>query len=242
MLWNEPGRDINQAAVTFEESLALFRELNDPYGLNDVLTGRAAVAIAQEDFEYARSLLNEALTRARAADDTLCTAHALTRLGRLAWFQNHDVKQATTFCQESLSLYRETRELWGVAHTLTFLAGIKQAVKLYGRSQAHYQDALILLRKKGLYKHTVVAHILAGLGSLAAVDGQLERAARVFGAAETGVKMTTLLRYATPATFDSDVASLRAQLGDVAFAKAWAEGKGMTRDQAIAYALQPSDI
>ncbi|MBI3536834.1 MAG: hypothetical protein HY070_04655 [Chloroflexi bacterium] len=34
------------------------------------------------------------------------------------------------------------------------------------------------------------------------------------------------------------VASLRAQLDEVAFVKAWAEGRAMTMEQAIEYALE----
>jgi hypothetical protein len=91
--------------------------------------------------------------------------------------------------------------------------------------------------------HTWAAHVLAALASLAALDGQLERATRILGAAETGVKAAMFSGYpVNAATFDSDVASLRAQLGEVAFAEAWAQGKMMSRDQAIACALQPSDI
>ena len=38
--------------------------------------------------------------------------------------------------------------------------------------------------------------------------------------------------------YDCHVAALRSSLGETAFAKAWAEGRAMTLDQAIAYALE----
>jgi hypothetical protein len=43
-------------------------------------------------------------------------------------------------------------------------------------------------------------------------------------------------------TFDESVAAVRPALGDQAFATAWAEGRAMTLEQAVAYALeeQPS--
>jgi hypothetical protein len=61
--------------------------------------------------------------------------------------------------------------------------------------------------------------------------GQPERAVRLWGAAE--------------ALYDSigkhtdyyDRAAARAQLDDATFAAAWAEGRAMTVEQAIAYAL-----
>jgi hypothetical protein len=38
--------------------------------------------------------------------------------------------------------------------------------------------------------------------------------------------------------YDRDVAVARAQLGETAFAAAWAEGRAMTLEQAVAYALE----
>jgi ATP/maltotriose-dependent transcriptional regulator MalT len=40
------------------------------------------------------------------------------------------------------------------------------------------------------------------------------------------------------AVFERGVAALRAELGEGTFTTAWAEGQAMTRDEAIAYALQ----
>ncbi len=40
--------------------------------------------------------------------------------------------------------------------------------------------------------------------------------------------------------YDLMIASVRAALGDVAFAAAWAEGRAMSLEQAIAYALEPA--
>jgi predicted ATPase/DNA-binding XRE family transcriptional regulator len=241
--WENVVGDVRQATDTVEESLSLFRELDDPFGLDTALSERAWLANRQGDFEYARLLANEALAHARAADDRTYTARACHLLGSLVWRQNNDVEEAKKFLEESLSLYRETRELWGVARVLTLLARIEQSTKLYAQSKAHYRDALVLLKKKGQYMHAWAAHVLGALASLAALDGQLERAARILGAAESGVKVVMFDGYPiTAATFDSEVVSLRAQLGEAAFAEAWAEGQAMTRDQAIAYALQQSDI
>ena len=49
-------------------------------------------------------------------------------------------------------------------------------------------------------------------------------------------------RVGTATTTSADVADRAAALGDAAFAAAWAEGRAMTLEQAVAYALeeQPS--
>jgi len=87
-----------------------------------------------------------------------------------------------------------------------------------------------------------IAWCLAGLGSAAALDEEPERAGRLWGAAERlrqaiGCRSAPAAR----ATYERAVAAARAQLGEEAFAAAWAEGRAMSLDQAIAYALDESD-
>jgi hypothetical protein len=73
----------------------------------------------------------------------------------------------------------------------------------------------------------------------AAERGQFERAARLFGADQA-------LRDATGSTMnvrwrevrERGLASARSALGEGPFAVIWAEGHAMTREQAIAYALE----
>ena len=42
--------------------------------------------------------------------------------------------------------------------------------------------------------------------------------------------------------FDSNVAAVRAELGEAAFAAAWGEGQTMTFEQAVAYALAENAV
>ena len=70
---------------------------------------------------------------------------------------------------------------------------------------------------------------------------ELERAARLFGAAEA--LEDSMIARPEFAIFDNGalqapIAMLRTRLGDDAFAAAWAEGRAMTLEQAIAYALE----
>ena len=73
---------------------------------------------------------------------------------------------------------------------------------------------------------------------MVALDEEPERAARLWGAAERlrqaiGCRTAPAAR----ATYERAMAVVRAQLGDDAFAAAWAEGQAMTLEQAIAEAL-----
>jgi len=81
-------------------------------------------------------------------------------------------------------------------------------------------------------------YILEGLAATAAAEGRAERAARLFGATEN---WRSLVGFPLPPThhtiYERDIATARAQLGDDAFAAAWAAGKALTLEQAIAEAL-----
>lgn len=83
-----------------------------------------------------------------------------------------------------------------------------------------------------------VAVFLEGLAREAGVRGQAERAARLFGAAAAlRVALGAPRPLAECEDYEAHLLATGEQLGSKAFAAAWAEGWGMTREQAIAYAL-----
>ena len=79
---------------------------------------------------------------------------------------------------------------------------------------------------------------LNGLGDLACVAQQYERAARLFGAANQ-LREALGLRPnpSDQECHDHYTATTRARLGEAAFAAALAGGQAMTLEQAIEYAL-----
>ena len=120
-------RQSEQSEVLLDESIALFRELNDPFGLNHAFRRRAWVAINQEDYSYARALLAEAFTGANEVADRTSSAWALLLLGMVAWLHDHDLVQAKTHYLSSSSLFREAGNVFGVVQSLTLMAEVEQA-------------------------------------------------------------------------------------------------------------------
>jgi hypothetical protein len=87
------------------------------------------------------------------------------------------------------------------------------------------------------------ASLLESFGFLAVAAGQdadgARRAGRLYGAAESLREAIGWPR--APAEWEEhegQVAAARARLGEAAFATAWAEGRAMTLEQAIAHALE----
>ncbi len=69
--------------------------------------------------------------------------------------------------------------------------------------------------------------------------GHPERAARLFGAANALLERSgAVLDEVDQAEHARDVAATRAQLDEATYAAAWAEGRAMTLEHAIAYALE----
>src|SRR4029079_4150792 len=80
------------------------------------------------------------------------------------------------------------------------------------------------------------------LGYVADAAGRPERAARLWGTAETLREASGLIMDAFERdTHERALASARAALGEEAFAAAWAAGQALTLEQAIVYALDKGD-
>ena len=101
---------------------------------------------------------------------------------------------------------------------------------------ALWKEALIVSSE--LEHSWSVLRALAGLAGAAGLAADHERAARLFGAVEAlreagGTREHRQWR----AVYEPDVAAVRDALGEAAFAAAWAEGREMSMQQAITYAL-----
>ena len=98
------------------------------------------------------------------------------------------------------------------------------------------REALVLRRESADKRG--IALSMEGLAWLATAKGQPERAARTFGAAEALREALGLgLAPFRKAEHDRCVATIRAQLGEVLVASAWAMGRSCPLDQSIDEAL-----
>ena len=100
-------------------------------------------------------------------------------------------------------------------------------------AQAIYEESLVLSSKL-CYKEGF-APSLEGLAIAKAEQGELQRAARLWGAAEglresIGLPIPPIERVG----YESSVAAARTQLGEKVFVATWAEGRSMTPEQALA--------
>ncbi|MFN8500096.1 MAG: tetratricopeptide repeat protein [Anaerolineae bacterium] len=226
------------ARSAFEESVALFRmtEAQRGWAFTGALQGLAFVAIDQEDFGTAQVLLEEAGAIVRPQQDVYFMAVLLSTLGDVARCRG-DYERAGALYHESLALLREhniTGEIAAVLHNLGYVA-LAQADRAQAR--ALFAESLALQREQG--NTPGIAECLAGYAALAGADGQVERAARLFGAVEAWrARENARMWPAERIEVGRHVAALQEHADANVLTQAWAEGRTMTLEQAVAYALE----
>lgn len=226
--------------AALEESLSLFRQLDDQFGLNHTLRRYAQLLIVRRDYAHARQLLDEALSGAQAVDDLNALAHIHQSIGDIFSLQQHDTYLAEREYRTSLSLFHQVRNRLGIVYALSNLAFLEQTTGSAERARALYQESLRMMREFAPTGN-MLQWGLCGLACIETTMGRYERAVILFGASPSifspDFDMTDPLRV----IIDRCVSELRERLGETAFAEAWAAGLAMMRDEVFAYALQAED-
>jgi len=169
--WQE---DTEQARVLFQQSLALFRQLEDKQGIARVLAGLGNVA---SDFEQATALFEQSLALFQELGDKSGISDVLFSLGVGAWRQG-DYGRATTLLEQSLGLAREIGNKGRIAHTLRVLGNVALEQLEYGRAAALFEGSLTLARELG--DKSSISWLLNSLGEMARLQGDYEQAAAFY--------------------------------------------------------------
>jgi transcriptional regulator with XRE-family HTH domain len=143
---------------------------------------------------------------------------------------------AERYADEHLALARNGGDLLGMSQGWDELALVSLVRRDLDQAAVRLRQELALALEVGQPEH-----IASGLDGLAVVAAgtQPVRAARQFGAAEALRNAHSLAVLATRRPlYEPVLQAVRAALGTAAFDAAWAEGRAMTREQAVAYALE----
>ena len=227
--------DYARATALQEEALALFRELGNKGGIAQSLHTLGQVAQAQGDYARARALYSESQALSQDLGSRHWLIWTLCNSGYMM-LEEGDVAQAESLFRESVALARELGDKGHLAEAVRARGIAARHQMDYGRAQALLAESLALARDLG--NKESIAESLNGLAGLAAAQDQPDRAARLFGTAEVlyesiGLPIPPIYR----AEYDRNVAATRDHLGEAAFAMAWAEGRALRQEQAMACAL-----
>ncbi len=237
-LAREQGDSIT-AWARLSEGIALCRQQGDTYGLAWGLTTVAEVAILDEDPARAEAILAESRTVWQNDGSywySLWRGWTLNHLGHAAQLRG-DYQRAAELHQESLAIFRSLGDQ-NVGLPWAYHSLGETALGLGRLDEAARYLAQGLTISRRLSDQACIAWCLAGLGSVASLDEEPERAARLWGAAEAlRQKIGCRTAPAARATYERAVALARAQLGEEAFAAAWDAGAALSLDAVIAEAL-----
>jgi predicted ATPase/transcriptional regulator with XRE-family HTH domain len=162
-------------------------------------------------------------------------AKALYGAGALAEDQR-DYAAARAFFKESLALRRQLADQRGLASSLSALDHVACCQGDDAAACVLLEESLAMSRDLG--DRRGCAECLEELAQVASAQGKPEWAACIYGAAEAlREALGAPLLLSARAPYDRAVAAVRAALDAGAFAGRWAEGRAMTLEQAIGYAL-----
>lgn len=184
----------------------------------------------------ALTLLEEALERYRALDDDRGTANALWGIGCARYFLN-DNEGAIVPLEESLELYRKVGDRTQEGWALHQLGSAKLKLGEHEAARTMLRDGLRLFREAGDLAGVTV--ILDDLSASAVADEDLVRGARLHGLARRlqQTSGTDLARYIEEAFEEQSRRSARQVMSAEELARHAAEGRAMTLDDGVRYAL-----
>ncbi len=198
------------------------------------------VAEGEHDDEMARSYYEEMLAIARAKGMKWATAQAMFHIGNVA-FRQHDYVTAEAMYRESLASNREVGSLSDVAMLFSLLARVDFS-QGNDEGAANFLKESLRFSDKGAYIEANCS-ALETSAALASAHGLVRHAARLFGAVE-GLCTSLNPQFAEPfeqERYQQAIVTTRAQLDEATFNAAWAEGRALSLEQAIALALEDSD-
>jgi non-specific serine/threonine protein kinase len=236
--------DSAAAVPLLEQSLAIWRALGDRPATGWPLTGyvlnNLGMAVKdQGDLARARACYEEGLASGRALNDQYVIANTLGNLSSLALAAG-DLEQAAARNEEVLVVSRHLTYQIEVARSLDRQALIAWRRGDLLRVSALAREALVLAVSRAAGDMRFHGDSLEVCAIISASQGQAERTARLLGAAavfreQIGMRRRTDVL--TAADVEAAVAPARAALGEAAWAAAFAAGRALTLEEAIAEAL-----
>jgi len=221
------GRDL------LTESLTINRELGDTRIIALSLFNLVLLYwLSGGDLAQAHTWLDESFALFREVGDKESIANCLYLSGMLAHSEG-DAASARSLTEQALAIFKEMKQQHGTALSLYALAEVAAAGGDSARSQALYKQGVGVARESG--DKRAIPSGLEGLAAAVAAQGNYIWAAHLWGAAEVlREAIGTPLPPVERVPYHRAVAAARTQLGEQAFATAWAEGRTLSPEQALA--------
>ena len=228
--------DSARAVSLLEQSLGCWQALDDRLTIAMVLNNLGMAVQDLGDHARARACYEQSLALGRALGSRFVARYALGNLAALT-FTAGDLERAAVYSEEALTLSRQDDDhaasLWlGVQALIVLRRGdLSQAAVLAAEAVAEQQAS-------GDVRH--LAEGLEVCAIIRASQGHAARAARLLGAAAVyreRIGMRRRIDVPTADDIEAAVIPARTALGETAWATAYAAGRALSLEEAIAEAL-----
>jgi predicted ATPase len=229
--------DKEAAYAATEEAVALAREVGDKVILGGALSNMAGViSITQSDLKRMRPYAEEGIQLLKESGSHWIVAMTVFGFGLFTAMQGNYTEARSQF-EACIPLFTELRDRHRLAMVHSELAHLERRQGHFAQAKPLYRETIQEWQKIG--HRAAIAHELECFAFIAKAQEEDQRAAHLFGAAEILRENINIPMMPTERPeYDREVNDLRANMDEAAFAKAWAEGRAMTMEQAIEYALE----
>ena len=242
--------DYAAAIALEEESRAISEKLGDKRGVANALINLGSTLYFSGEIDKARVLTEQSLAIGQELNDEWYCAYSLYNMAMILKHQG-DYARARQLAEESLAILRSIGDIGETALALALLGEISCVERDTISARSLFEESLALQQQLGQKNQCVV--LLESFAALAvamlekSTSSETTRpkalqATRLLGAAEAHRTLLGMPLHpiAQPA-YAAGVKTLQSLIVPEDFAAAWAGGKAMTLEQAIACALSDSN-
>jgi tetratricopeptide (TPR) repeat protein len=226
--------DLARAGEYAEEGLALLGPLEEPRGKLACLTVLGHVALSAGDLAAAERFHGSALEIAEGLGDDLkggthvaLSSHNLASVS----FWAGDLKRATERYESARSLYAAENDRYGVALSELFLGRVAVEDGRYDDAASHLRPALSVFREMRFLQYST--QCVEAIAAIVDARGEAREAVELLAGTDSIRDRIGDPPGGLPARRAETIERARAELGEPAFAAAWAEGRALSEDAVL---------
>ncbi len=231
--------DRSYASSVMDEVLSIARDADDPFALS-ISYGMMGMHMLLNDQDPTKGneYVSKGLALLKDTPHHFWQTMLLFGLGMTARFQGRFDEARERFAP-LLTVFRDMGDQHRTNMIHSECAHMERLEGHHDKAESMYRDTIIEWKRLG--HRAAVANQLECFAFMAKIHEQVERAAKLFGAAEALREIIKIpMSDMEKIEYDRETADLKANMDEKEFTSRWTEGRSMTMEQAIQLALNRS--